>query len=299
MVTMTVRAAVVVALAGALATSAAAQGTGPCSGPNVFSPLCNNLKCYRITDQPIVKTLVLDNQFGRERVVKLTPLLLCVPTQKICCANPPTTSGCQVVPCPPDPTTNQPAPVDHFKCYKIGEKVCTATDPTCLTLSRFNKNVFNVTLLDQFGQETVNVGAPKLLCVPVQKIVNTPTTTSTSSTTITLQTTTTSTSTTSTTRPGCQLMPGSPPMCGGTCDSGFVCLFPPGGTQCECVPDTSRCPAQTFPNCTAGACPSPVQLCHPPSGANTCGCCNQSGVACTTGSDCCSGTCLAASNTCQ
>src|SRR5947207_1546702 len=122
-----------------------------------FSPYYNHLKCYQIKGQPVQKVIVADNQFGRERIVKLVPYLLCAPTHKTCCSNPPTTKGCQPVPCDSDKSQFQPAPVDHFKCYKIGLKPCTdaAGAPVdCTTLATFAKNAIKVDLADQFDDET-------------------------------------------------------------------------------------------------------------------------------------------------
>src|ERR1700674_5110443 len=53
-----------------------------------FDPAHNHLKCYKIKEKlpPIItQQFRLDNQFGEERIFKLTPQLLCVPTEKICC----------------------------------------------------------------------------------------------------------------------------------------------------------------------------------------------------------------------
>ncbi|TMA39050.1 MAG: hypothetical protein E6J79_04635, partial [Deltaproteobacteria bacterium] len=87
-------------IAGMLVTPASAQ----------FSPQFNHLKCYKIKDTKVVQGVIADNQFGRERIFKLIPQLLCLPTRKLCCANP-TDPSCQPVPCPSDPTQFQPAPV--------------------------------------------------------------------------------------------------------------------------------------------------------------------------------------------
>jgi hypothetical protein len=146
-------------LAGGLATSASAQ----------FDPLHNNLKCYKIKGPSLAVSLQLDNQFSRERVFKLVPQFLCLPTQKQCCN---ATTGCSPSLCNPEPSPNQPAPVDHFKCYKIQVKQCTPTTANpapsgdCSKLTgRFPPAppAIAVTLRDQFHDEDVTVGPPKLL----------------------------------------------------------------------------------------------------------------------------------------
>ncbi len=172
-------------LAAALAGSAAAQGTGPaCTQP--FDPACNHLKCYQISDKPstmVSRTPIvqIDNQFGREVLFRLQPILLCVPSQKACC----NASGCSPANCQPNPV---PAPgLPHFKCYRIKSKTCP--NGSCATLANFAKGTV-VNLHDQFGQElNVPVGKPVLLCAPVEKVVvgqTTTTTTTTNTTTTTI-----------------------------------------------------------------------------------------------------------------
>jgi len=280
----------VILVALGLAAPAAAQ----------FDPSFNHLKCYKIKDPAVVKTIVVDTQFGRERIVKLTPVLLCAPAKKTCCANPATVAGCQVIPCPADPVPATAVP--HFKCNKIGVKQCTdaaGTAVDCTTLAKFAKNAIQVNLHDQFGDETVFVGGPKLLCAPVVKEVVGQTTTSTSTT---LQTTTSTTSTTTTTRPPCRLeaFPLGPGMCAGDCPNPTdVCLnVPAGSNTCECVPQDQRCELGQ-PGACNGFCPGQAEVCQattPPAGA--CDCCNLPGAPCAAHADCCSGSCLP-SSTCN
>ncbi len=59
-------------IVGALATPASGQ----------FDPLHNNLKCYKIKGPSLAVSLQLDNQFSRERVFKLVPQFLCLPTAR-------------------------------------------------------------------------------------------------------------------------------------------------------------------------------------------------------------------------
>lgn len=273
-------------LALGLAAPAAAQ----------FDPAFNHLKCYRIRPQPgtsggVVKTLLAENQFGRERIVKLTPVLLCAPTKKICCSNAADVPGCTQVSCPPDPTPNQPAAVDHFKCYKIGVKFCDQASAACTTLAKAPKGI-PATLVNQFGTEKVLIGPAKLLCTPVLKIIDT------TSTTTSTQTTTTE-STTTTTLP-CRdvAQPGQAPMCAGSCPvgSGLECVFIGGTVGCTCeIPCALTAPAPQ--TCNMQFCPKAGQQCIP-TAVNPCGCCFPSGGPCTTASDCCSGVCMA-TNACQ
>jgi len=264
-------------LAGGLATSASAQ----------FDPLHNNLKCYKIKGPSLAVSLQLDNQFSRERVFKLVPQFLCLPTQKQCCN---ATTGCSPSLCNPEPSPNQPAPVDHFKCYKIQVKQCTPTTANpapsgdCSKLTgRFPPAppAIAVTLRDQFHDEDVTVGPPKMLCVPVLKIRQGVTTT------------TTPTTTTTTTTRQCAIQPGTnPPMCGGDCGPGLTCLFDTATSQCTC--SDTPCPGTTC----AGLCPSPAQQCHPV-GTNPCACCFLTGAPCTSSAQCCSGTCNTPPGTCM
>src|SRR5215470_6193360 len=106
-VTLIVSAAV--GLLAVLATPAAAQ----------FDPKYDHLKCYKIGGPAVVTAVQLDNQFGKERVFKLVPQFLCVPTLKTCIAA--------------DKSCGQPGapsgdPVRHFKCYKVAAKECIAAD---------------------------------------------------------------------------------------------------------------------------------------------------------------------------
>ena len=76
----------------------------------------DHLTCYRIKGQRITTTAVIDNQFGQEGLVQLTPALLCLPTQKT------------VTPPGVDPLP--PTAVHHFKCYKV-RRVKGTSLPDC------------------------------------------------------------------------------------------------------------------------------------------------------------------------
>ncbi len=139
-----------------------------------FDALHSHLECYKIGGPIISATVVLDNQFGRQINAKMKPALLCAPTEKTCCTPLLGTIGCQVVPCPASPSANQPAPVDHFKCYQIHPRTCVGFNPSipgdCPQVGPPPSVVVN--LADQFGtQANVHLGAAKLFCVPVAKAV--------------------------------------------------------------------------------------------------------------------------------
>jgi len=248
-----------------------------------FDPAFNHLKCYRIKGPRVEKVFLAENQFGRERIVKLTPLFLCTPTKKICCSNPATVAGCDQVPCLADPTPNQPAAVDHFKCYKIGVKFCDPSSVACTTLAKAPKGI-QATLVNQFGTEDVLIGPAKMLCTPVLKIVTTNTTTTTQTTTTITQTTTTTT----TTIP-CRdvAQPGMAPMCAGDCPAPLACVFVSAvGCTCE-IP----CALQGA-TCNNQFCPKAGQQCIA-NATSQCGCCfPQIGTPCTADSDCCFGNCM-------
>jgi hypothetical protein len=258
-----VRLALATVLVVTLAALAGAQAPGTaCTSP--LDPACNHLKCYQISDTPITarmpKTplLQLDNQFGRELVFRLQPVLLCVPTQKSCCDQ--SGANCSPSNCNPDPV---PAPaLPHFKCYKI--KVKTCTNPTCATLAKFSKGT-QVMLEDQFGKEgPIPLGQPKMFCAPASKIVG-PTTT-----------TTTSTTETTTTTLGCHLDPLSN-QCTGPCPP-----TAPAGSQCALL-SSGQCGCVAPPVCCE--CTNSCVVRDPgpgPPGCNTVpnATCNASGTAC-------------------
>lgn len=265
-------------LVAGLAGSATAQGTA-CTTP--LDPACNHLKCYQISDKPstvVSRTPIVqvDNQFGREVLFRLQPVLLCVPSQKACC----NASGCSAANCQPNPT---PAPgLPHLKCYKIKAKTCPNGD--CATLAAFPKTI-SVNLHDQFGIENnIQVGKPVLLCAPVDKQVVGATTT----TTITQTTTSTHQTTTTSTIPCRNIATTGPPMCAGDCPPGLACVFIPASNMCTCE---TAC-ALNGTVCNNQFCPNAGQQCVA-SPTHPCGCCIPPGGPCTAGSDCCSGTCLA------
>ena len=103
-------------LLAAFALPAAAQGT-PVACTSPLDPACNHLKCYQIKDKPstvVSKSplLQIDNQFGREVIYRLQPVLLCVPSQKACC----NATGCSVANCQPNPNPPGAPGLPHFKC---------------------------------------------------------------------------------------------------------------------------------------------------------------------------------------
>jgi hypothetical protein len=250
-------------LVSVLMTPAAAQ----------FDPQFNHLKCYQIKDKVVVKTLIAQNQFGQERIAKLIPQLLCLPTKKICCGgNPTKVNPCpQQIPCPPDPT---PAvPVNHFKCYKIAVKTCVIpTDPACAQVAAFKKKQIFVNLLDQFGlEQDVLVGPPRYLCAPVLKTVvsGVTTTTTTVVPTTTITTTTTTTTITTTTTLPCH-GPDAAGMCSGFCPPGLTCEAT-GPQTCNCVDDGAVCHIGGPAPC-GGFCPNTVQHCTQTPGTTICEC---------------------------
>ena len=234
-------------IAGALAMPAAAQ-VNPTACTTPLDPACNHLKCYQISDKPSIvvsKTpvLQLDNQFGREVVYRLQPVLLCVPTLKSCC----NATGCSPANCNPNPVPSPGLP--HLKCYKIKAKTCPTADCASLQTKFPNKQI-HVNLRTQFGQEVnVPVGNPKLICVPADKVVvGQPTTTT--------QTTTTSTSTTTTTLP-CHFDASSPTHCSGSCPSTTQQCVQTAPGKCDCLdhPVCCECGATGCTNLN-GPCPA-------------------------------------------
>jgi hypothetical protein len=221
-----------------------------------FDTLHDHLKCYKIKGPSIAVNLILDNQFGRERVFKLVPDSLCLPTQKTCCDPTSTQPGCVAVPCGPDPV---PAtPVQHFKCYKVQAKQCV--DPNCTTVvGKFVKPT--VTLVDQFHTEVVEAGPVKTLCTPVLKeVVNTTTTTRTTTTTL---------------RP-C-LAPDATGLCAGDCPLQTKCLAT-SATSCDCVPVAQMCMGDAASGC-AGLCMNVNQVCALVSPTAPCTCVTTCGAA--------------------
>ena len=204
----------------ALATSAFAQ----------FDTQHDHLKCYKITGGAIVTKVQTDNQFGREMIFKLVPKFLCAPTQKTCVA---TDGSCG------KPGAPSGDPVRHFKCYKVAAKECPNDNCTELT-GRFAP--VPAELIDQFGTEQVNIGVPKMLCAPVEKIV-------TRSTTTTTQCVPPNCPTTTTTMP-C----ASDSDCPGAAGSGRVCIAGTCGcnSTTDCFPDTFCDPSSHTCQCCGG-----------------------------------------------
>jgi len=235
-----------------------------------FDPQHSHLQCYQIRDKAITKSVITDNQFGRTLVVKLTPTLLCLPTQKTCC-QPGATGVCIPTTCPTGPI--QPTPVPHFKCYKVAARTCL--DPACTKLAGFRNGSFVVDLQDQFGLESsIRVNRPQLLCAPVEKTVVTPTTTTTSSTT-------------TTTLPPCKA-PDSTGLCGGSCPPQSICLAT-SSTSCDCVPIGRGCTVGGVAGTCGGLCPSVTQTCGQTSPTAPCACL----PACGASAPSCNGACPA------
>ncbi len=288
-------------LVAAFAMPAAAQGTA-CTTP--FDPACNHLKCYQIKDQPIISTvgkttpvLQLDNQFGREVVYRLQPVLLCVPTEKSCCCpgSPGCVAGatgCSPNNCGPNPV-NAPA-LPHFKCYKIKAKTCPNGD--CTRLASFTKGTL-VNLRDQFGQElNVPVGTPRLICAPADKQIVGQTTTTVTTTT---QTTTTTIICHFDSTPAVNRCVGP---CPPNAPAGSQCLQT-GPGKCDCIPPPvcCQCTGTSGPQCfdSNTSCPSncitvPNADCDPATHQCTCGFCIDngtcSGVPCSANQPCPTGT---------
>lgn len=282
-------------LLGAVATTASAQGTAGIACTQPFDPACNHLKCYAIKDPPstIVSkspVLQLDNQFGREVVYRLKPVMLCVPTLKSCCTQVGGVTNCSPANCNPNPVAAPPLP--HFKCYQIKAKTCLT--PACDQLKAFAKGNL-VNLRDQFGQElNVPVGNPKMICVPATKehVGATTTTTQPPPTT-----TTTSTSTTTTTIQRCHFVAATN-SCTGPCPpsapAGAQCqLTGPGKCDCVLPPVCCECPGVPCFN-TTGQCPtnctaSPNSTCDA-TGHCGCGFCRDAGscstIPCSTSQPC-------------
>lgn len=276
-------------LLAAFALPAAAQGT-PVACTSPLDPACNHLKCYQIKDKPstvISKSPVLqiDNQFGREVIYRLQPVLLCVPSQKSCCCPGPSCApgavqGCFPSNCQPNPNPPGAPGLPHFKCYKIKAKACTTA--TCATVSGIpaTKGVL-VNLRDQFGQElNVPVGKPVMLCAPADKQVVGQTTTTVTTTTQTTTTTIICHFDSSPTVNGCvgPCPPNAP--------AGSQCVQT-GPGKCDCIPPPvcCQCNGASGPACfdTTNPCPAgclavPNSDCDPVTRQCTCGFCIDNGT---------------------
>jgi len=251
------------------ATASAVAALGlllPVRATAQFDPQHSHLMCYQIRDKSITKTLITDDQFGRLLIAKLTPALLCLPTQKTCCAPGTASITCVPTTCPTGPI--QPSAVPHFKCYKVSARACL--DPACTKVTGWKSGSVVVNLEDQFGPETsIKVGRPQLLCAPVEKkVVSTTTTTTPNTTTTTLQ--------------PCK-SPNAAGLCGGSCPQQTACLAT-SPTSCDCVPVSQHCTGGVggAPVC-GGLCPGVGQTCVQSSPTAPCACapaCGQSAPAC-------------------
>lgn len=105
--------------------------------PGPFDPLTNHYKCYDIFESTPFEPLEvrLRDQFGLTRDKVLRPRLLCNPVSK----------------------NNEPIPHPefHLVCYEILESADTP--------------VFKVRVRNQFGEQTLKVQRPELLCLPSSK----------------------------------------------------------------------------------------------------------------------------------
>jgi hypothetical protein len=160
---------------------------------------------------------------------------------------------------PPDQSSNQPASVDHFVCYRAAAKSCLDAD--CSRLRRFDRKAFALSVHDQFSIDTVDLGEPQLLCVPAAADVINPSVT-----------TTTSTSSTTTTFFTCAGMAVGLE-CNGTCPPGLACVASAGIATCECVPPEDTCAGGTV---CSGLCPRRDQQCVPSAGGS-CECVTECG----------------------
>ena len=103
-----------------------------------------HLVCYGIDGVDPQKGVSVRNQFGSQRLLVREARRLCLPTQKRKLQQ-----------------SFQPiqSPIDHRQCYRV--------EPLGSLLRQ--GPIGQVTLTDQFGVETVDIGQPVQLCVPVQK----------------------------------------------------------------------------------------------------------------------------------
>lgn len=115
-----------------------------------FSNTAAHLQCYEAKGPAINRPVAVQNQFGSQLLLVTQPDTLCVPSQKRKLKR----SG--------KPKGQFPAitvPIDHYQCYSVQPQS---------QLFRLGA-LQPVTLSDQFGQETVQVGPPVQLCTPTQK----------------------------------------------------------------------------------------------------------------------------------
>jgi len=127
------------------------------SGATKVTPITNaaaHLACFHITapTQPTFEVKVT-NQFGTGTLTTGQPKLLCLPTWK-------SLTG------PPVEPTPQPKTLSHFTCYPVSYVPGTAPFVAPGAVS----------LRDEFTPATapptpVTVGAPKLLCLPTEKVI--------------------------------------------------------------------------------------------------------------------------------
>jgi hypothetical protein len=130
------------------------QKTLPATGQTF--PIQNpaaHLVCFSINEPNFqVKHVLAQNQFGDALLDVLAPRLLCLPSWKNLTS-----------PTFPDPTA--PPGLDHFKCYSVQYTLNSSGTPS----NTFGLEPATVISQDEFGTKMPSLGAPKLLCNPVQK----------------------------------------------------------------------------------------------------------------------------------
>src|SRR5438067_604692 len=250
-------------IAGMLARSAAAQPAGTAC-TSALDPACTHLKCYQINDKPstvVSKTplLQVDNQFGREVLYRLQPVMLCVPSQKACCcpgsigcSQPGATQGCSAANCLPNPIQSPGLP--HFKCYKIKAKTCPNNDCTTAKPIAFPKKTIFVNMQDQFGRDPGPTNCTNIPCSTGQAC---PT--------------------------------------GLYCDTACQPPTPAPCDPCKTQPQGSCAPVSCL---RADGTNSQCKPSGPVPGG-TCDCCGPTGAFCTSDFDCCSNICNVTASTCQ
>lgn len=108
-------------------------GTLTCNPPI----LADHFKCYKAEGKKVKRTVRLEDEFGIEPRVKVKePELFCNPVSK-------NEEGIQ-------------NPAGHLTCYEIGDGG--------------NHEGRRLRVRNQFGEQTLKVGGPKLLCVPSEKM---------------------------------------------------------------------------------------------------------------------------------
>jgi hypothetical protein len=118
-----------------------------------------HLQCYSTTGPPVNKVVVVQNQFGSQRLMVGAPRRLCVPSKKERLRGT-NLVGVQIK---PKKFAKIAVPIDHYQCYGV----------TALTPIRARQQPGTITLTDEFGQASVALGAPFEICAPAQKTLGT------------------------------------------------------------------------------------------------------------------------------